>query len=97
MWFTFRTDHYELQWIPNMTKEKEKLAMVRLKLLKLDFEAVHPIAVKNQAADAFSRLATTGMDESQLEDDVRVLMIAEAKPEGKRQKQTQNLAKSSLK
>lgn len=49
---------------------------------KFDFDAVHQPGLRPQAADTISRLSTAGMDESPLQDDVPVLKIAKARPEG---------------
>lgn len=65
-----------------MTDATRKLARKRLGLSELDFEDVHQVRGKHQAADVLSHLRTTGRDESRLEDDVLVLTITETQAKG---------------
>lgn len=65
-----------------MTDTTGKLARLRKGLAKSDFDAVHPAGVIYQAADALSRRQTIGMDRSPLKQDVPVLTIFVAQPEG---------------
>lgn len=60
----------------------KRLARRRLGLLESDFKVVHWAGIKHQVAGALSRLPTTAMDKSLLQDDVPVLMITKAQSEG---------------
>lgn len=61
----------------------------RLRFSEFEFQDVHLFSVKQQATDVSSRLATTEMDKSPLDDDLPVLMIAEAQSEHEILKHTQ--------
>lgn len=58
-----------------MTDNSGKLACWRLRLVEFELDAVHRAGVKHQAADAVSRLPTTGIDDTPLHDDVQVLKL----------------------
>lgn len=63
-----------------MTEATKKRGRKCLRLSPFDFEGVHRARVKHTAAGALSRLLTTGMDGSLLQNDVLVLMITKAEP-----------------
>lgn len=64
-----------------MTDRTGKLARMRLQLSEFDLIVVHQAAVKHPRADALSRMPTTGMDESPLEDNVQILVIVKTQSE----------------
>lgn len=59
-----------------MTIAKKKLARWQSKLLEFEFVVVHWAAIKHQAANALSRLPTTGNDDTLLNDDIPILTIS---------------------
>lgn len=80
--FTIQIYHDVLRWILNKTDVTEELARWRLKLSEPDFEVVHRACVKRQVVETILRLPTFGMGEYLLEDDVSVLVVIKAQPEG---------------
>ena len=57
-----------------------KLARWQLRLSELEFDVVHRAVIKHQAADALSRLETSGADDSSLQDEIPVLLCEATKP-----------------
>ena len=68
--FTVRTDHDSLKWVLNLADAKGRLARWRLRLSEFDFDVEHRAGVKHQAADALSRMETTGLDTRPLGDEI---------------------------
>ena len=68
--FTVRTDHDSLRWVLNLADAKGRLARWRLRLSEFDFDVEHRAGIKHQAADALSRMTTTGLDTTPLGDDI---------------------------
>lgn len=64
--FKIRTDHDALNWILSLTDSTVWLGRWRLRLSELDFDVVNHAGIKHQATEAFSRLNTSGKDESPL-------------------------------
>jgi len=64
--FTVRTDHSALRWILNLNDTTARLTRWRLRLMEFEFEVVHRKGIKHQAADALSRLETSGFRTSYL-------------------------------
>ena len=75
--FKVRTDHHSLRWIMNLANASGRLARWRLRLQEFDFEVVHRAGSVHMAPDAMSRLPTDGADDSELNDDVPVLVISD--------------------
>lgn len=63
-----------------MTDGAGKLARWPVRLPELDFKIVHRARVKHEAADALSRLLTTGMCESPLEANIPEVTITKVPP-----------------
>ena len=68
--FTVRTDHSPLKWLLNLKDSTGRLARWRLRLSPFDYDVVHKAGLKHQAPDALSRLTTTGMDDSPIDDEI---------------------------
>lgn len=68
--FTIHTDHGALKRIFIFTDSAKRLEQWCLRLFKFDLDVVHCARIKNQAADAVSRLSTSNKDENPLEDDL---------------------------
>lgn len=80
--FVVCTDHYLLKWIPNHPNATEKLAPWRLRLLELDFKALHRAKIINQAADSLSKLSTKNADDIPLDYGVsKMLILVKAEPD----------------
>ena len=75
--FTVRTDHDSLRWVLNLADAKGRLARWRLRLSEYDFVVEHRAGIKHQAADALSRLETTGLDTSTLRDEIPCYVVDE--------------------
>lgn len=70
-----RTDHHTLKWILSLADAMGKLAKWRPRLMKFDLKVIHGAVVKYQAADALSQLRTSGTDDTDIHDEVPVLVI----------------------
>lgn len=68
--FTIRTDHQALKWLMNLSDASGRLQRWRLRLQPFEYDIVHRPGVKHQAADAMSRLNTTGTDQTDLDDEI---------------------------
>ena len=68
--FTIRTDHLALKWLMNLSDASGRLQRWRLRLQPFEYDIVHRPGVKHQAADALSRLPTTGTDQTDLDDEI---------------------------
>ena len=77
--FVIRTDHESLKWLLAVDGENSRLCRWRLRLAEYDFTVVYRPGIKNQPADAMSRLQTTG-DTSTLDDEVPVLIVRRELP-----------------
>lgn len=64
-----------LRWNLNLADGTGKLAQWRLRLMELDFEAIHRVIAKHQAANALSRLPKNRTGNKDIEDEIRVLAI----------------------
>lgn len=80
--FTTHTDHEALRWIQNKTDATGKLARWPLRPYELDYDVVHLAGVKYKAADALLRMEMTGMDNSEVNDEVTILLMENDKDEG---------------
>lgn len=76
---TIGTDHEALSLILNMTDAKGPLTPWRLRLSVLDYDVVHCAQVKHQAADALSRLETSGADTTQIDDYNQLMLMTHKK------------------
>lgn len=72
---TIRINHDPLKWNLNLSKCTDYIARRRHRLSEFDFDGIHRAGVKNQAADALFRLATTETDTSPLEGDRSPLIM----------------------
>lgn len=66
--FTFCMDRNALKWIPNLAGAKSIMALWRLSLSIFDLDVVHRTGIKNRAADALSKLETSDIDNTYLDD-----------------------------
>ena len=73
--FIVRTDHSSLQWLLNISGDNARLVRWRLRLSEFTFDIQYKPGRLNQAADALSRMATEGSDQSSLDHDVPCLSI----------------------
>lgn len=73
--FILKINHHELRWFLNLADATGKLARWQLRLLEYVFEVVHRGGVKHQEADALPRLLTTEVDNTELEDEISVMML----------------------
>lgn len=79
-----RMDCHALSWIMNLTDATEKLACWRLRLLEFDFDIVHRRGVKHQVIDAVFRILITSADNTELEEEIPVMMVAQRKSHNER-------------
>ena len=68
-------DHESLKWLLNQSDSTVRLQRLRLRLQPFDYEINHRPGAKHKAADAISRLATEGLDQTEINDDLTVLMV----------------------
>ena len=68
--FVVRTDHQALKWILDLKESTGRLARWRLRLMEFDFEVVHKPGAFHKAPDALSRLPTTEVDNTEVDDEV---------------------------
>lgn len=73
---TIRTDHNSLRLILNVADATGRSSRWLLSQSEFDFDVKHCTHVKHQAVDAQLRLRTDGADNTPLEDDLPVLVIA---------------------
>ena len=80
--FIIRTDHAPLRWLLNIagTNAHGQLSRRRLRLAKLDCEVQYRTGISHHAADALSRLETTGGDTDPVENDLPTLVLESADP-----------------
>ena len=71
--FTIRTDHEALRWLLNLRDPRGRLARWGLRIQEFDFEIQYRPGSSHALADGPSRLATTGLDESHLNDEIPCL------------------------
>lgn len=67
---TIRTDDKSLEWMLKLADVLGRFAWWRLCFSKLEYEVVNRAGIKNQAADALSRIETTGADTDSIEDNL---------------------------
>jgi Integrase core domain/Integrase zinc binding domain/RNase H-like domain found in reverse transcriptase len=77
--FTLRTDHSSLQWLMSIAGDNPRLVRWRLRLAEFSFEIQYKPGKVNQAADALSRMPTTGDDHMELDLDVPCLILDQPK------------------
>lgn len=77
--FTIRTDHDPLKWILILTDSTSRLERWRFLVSECHFDVVRRAGIKHQAAEASSRLRTTGKNKTHLDNDLHVLAIDEQK------------------
>lgn len=74
-WLNLCTDHDALRWILKLTDSTGKLERWKLRLSEFAFDVVHSAGIRHQAAEASSRLKTSGIDTTPIEDGIAVLCI----------------------
>lgn len=77
--FILITDHHALQWILNLAAATEKLACLQLSFLEYDFEIVHRADDKHKVADALSRLPSAGVEKTEVEEEIPVMVVIRMK------------------
>jgi RNase H-like domain found in reverse transcriptase len=73
--FIVRTDHSSLQWLMSISDDNTRLVRWRLRLAEFSFEIQYKPGKINQAADALSRMKTTGGDQAALDQDVPCFLV----------------------
>ena len=73
--FIARTDHEVLKWLVSLTDTSGRLARWRLRLSEFTFTVEYKRGKENVAADALSRLPTTGLSNVDVEEDIPVYPI----------------------
>lgn len=73
--FTIRTHHHVLCWILDLAEATGKLAPLRFRLMKFDYEALYRVELKRQAAGALSRMPANGSDLTTLRDHRAVISV----------------------
>ena len=68
--FVIYTDHQALKWLLGATDVSGRLARWRLRLSEFSFSVEYKKGLKNTIADAMSRLATTGLDDTPIDDEI---------------------------
>lgn len=72
---TFLADHDSIKKIAKLADSARKLARWRLRLSEIASDVVHRASKKRQAADALSRLQTTGENNTTLRNDLLLFAI----------------------
>jgi len=75
--FTVRTDHQALRWICNTTDSSGRLMRWRLRLAEFTFDVVYKAGASLYTPDFLSRAGTDALDDSDLEDEIPCLALAE--------------------
>lgn len=75
--FTVRTDHQALRWIYNTTDPSSRLMRWRLRLAEFTFDVVYKPGASHHAPDFLSRAVTDALDDSDLDDEIPCLALAE--------------------
>jgi len=75
--FTVRTDHQALRWICNTTDSSGRLMRWRLRLSEFTFDVVYKAGASLYTTDFLSRAGTDALDDSDLEDEIPCLALAE--------------------
>ena len=70
-----RTDHSALQWLLNISGDNGRLVRWRLRLSEFTFDIQFKPGRVNQVADALSRMATSGGDQLEIDQDVPCLSV----------------------
>lgn len=73
--FTLRICYHAPHWILDLDDATGTLARWRPRLMKFDFEIIHRAGIKNQAANALSRLPMNGSDCTLLEDNISIMVV----------------------
>lgn len=74
-WFTIQTTHGALKWILHLGDATDKLAQFRLWLPGIKFAVDHSAGFMHQAADALSRLSTTGEIGTPTDEALSVMLV----------------------
>lgn len=75
--FTVRTDHQALRWIYNTTDPSSRLMRWRLRLAEFTFDVLYKPGASHHAPDFLSRTRTGALDDSDLDDEIPCLALAE--------------------
>ena len=75
--FTIRTDHDSLKWLLNLSDASGRLQRWRLRLQEFTYDIQYRPGAQHKAADAVSRLSTTGHDDEPIDDDLPVLALTD--------------------
>ena len=73
--FTIKKDQESHKWLLNLSDATGRLQRWSLRLQQFEYVINHRPGVQHRAADALSRLATTGLDQTEIDDDLPVLMV----------------------
>ncbi len=75
--FSVRTDHNSLNWLISLQDPAGRLARWRILLSEFDYSIDYRHGRVHQVPDALSRVPTTGLDETRLEDDIPCLVATQ--------------------
>lgn len=75
--FTVRTDHQALRWIYNTTDPSSRLMRWRLRLAEFTFDVQYKPGASHHAPDFLSRTRTDALDDSDIDDEIPCLSLAE--------------------
>lgn len=75
----FWRNNHALLWASNPPDAKNKLAEPQSRFLKTNCGVVHRAAVKYHAADALSRVLTAGLENNELEYEIQVTLLTQAR------------------
>lgn len=92
--FSITTVH---EWLMTMCNVSWKLVRWLLRLTEFNFDIVHGVCIKPQAADALSRLSTDCTDLTEVEDTVPILILARENFPKRRKRLQQNENKNETK
>lgn len=65
-----KTDHHAMRWIFNCSDPLAELTLLRLRFVEFYFEINYSAGVKQQAADALSRLSTNRTGVKDIHDEI---------------------------
>lgn len=77
--FVISVNHKALKWALTSSNALKRLVRWRIRLLKLNFEVVHAVCIKNGAPDTLLKLMTDETVKTELHEEKIILMIDDIK------------------